>query len=140
MNKNMKWARGLPGGMINQIMALKPVQVYCEHVMPEYTEFTIKTTGEIGIGVSICSPIEVEEGDYGWEGDRKLFNAKKGKVQAAGRAIAALRKRRSSMPIRNQFPRKWTSAQVKRLQKMGFLYEFKSAHIVREAHYIIRGA
>jgi len=126
MNKKMKWARGLPGGMINQIMALKPVFVNCEHVMPEFTEFIIRTENGSGIGISICSPIEVEEGDYGWEGERKLFNAKKGKIQAAARAIYALKKRRTSMPIRNEFPRKWTLAQIKRLQKMRQLYTYKS--------------
>ena len=127
MRKELRWTKGLPGNMIKQILEMEPELVDCIYSMPKYTEFIIRKKDEWGVGIAICSPIEVIDG---W-GDSTLFNAKKGKIVAAGRAIAALKTKKSSLPIRKKFPFSWKRSQIKRLKEMIMISEYKSNYLTR---------
>lgn len=129
MRKELRWTKGLPGNMIKQILEMEPEIVKCVYVMPEFTKFYIYTKNGFGIGVAIYSPIEMMADS--WNDDKIPFDSKKGKILAASRAIKALKVKKSSSPIRKEFPRSWKPSQIKRLKEISevYKYDYKSNYL-----------
>lgn len=122
---NIKWMRYLHPSLIKNILDLQPDSVRAAVHEPKFVVYEIKKGKAAGIGVAVCSPIEGCENDEDFlNGQGKKFSHVDGRTKAAGRAAKALRNRKSSLPIRDDFPRKWFPSQVSQLKEMKKLYGF----------------
>jgi len=122
---SMKWMRYLHPGLIKNILDLQPDSVRAAVHEPKFVVYEIKKGKTAGIGVSVCSPIEGCENDQDFlNGQGKKFSHIYGRTKAAGRALKALRNRKSSLPIRESFPRRWFPSQVAQLKEIKNLYGF----------------
>lgn len=117
-----RWMRGLPRNLVEEILRQDPGKVAFHVKQPTHVVCTIvKATGESGLGIAICSHLE-----------RTMFDVREGKIKAAGRALRALKRRESGLPIRTslaQFPSGWTPAQKKLVATIGFNLGWKSIYV-----------
>ncbi len=106
-----KWTKGLPSGLISDILAEEPRTVQFTITAPETVMCVIICAHGRGYGMAICSTL-----------DRSIFNVKEGKKRAAGRALGAVVRRNDNDRIRTSrstFPRTWKPAQIKRVAELG---------------------
>jgi hypothetical protein len=101
---------------VEKIEELNPVQVLFETKAPEAVKCLILLKDVAGKGIAICSVI-----------DEYVFDEKKGKNIAAGRAVRALVNQTTEDMIRSSnFPNTWLVRQTKRLIKYNQEECFKS--------------
>lgn len=119
--KSQKWMKLLNSRLIDSILMFDPVKVDFEVQENEHVICTIELpNGNLGIGISICSMDDV-------------FDIKEGKEKAAGRALAAIKKQKSSRYIRSlwsEFPNTWLKEEIIRLINYADAFEYKSAYLV----------
>lgn len=127
-----KWAKGLTKELIEKILLeIEPDEVFYYHKMPEITVFIIEKGIEVAIGISICSPIDACSKYFEGGG----FSARKGKIQAAGRAVKAFLNKRNALPIRYEdYPNSWNKRQIDLLNKVGEKWGYKSIYRITIGH------
>ena len=116
--ENNKWMKGLNKELIHRILEFEPTDVTFNVKAPISTTCTIKTEYVKGVGVAICSMMDV-------------FDVRCGKNKAAGRALRALLEKESSMPIRKiwqYFSGSWTKRRIERLIEFPRFYK-SSYHV-----------
>lgn len=121
--ENNKWMKGLNKELIHRILEFEPVEVGFYIRAPLSVTCVIKTGGEEGKGFAICSMLDT-------------FDARCGKNKAAGRALRALIKKESSMPIRREmkyFSGSWTKKRMERVIGFSILRVFKSYYVESNA-------
>ncbi len=100
--KYNSWKRGLSKSLVEQIEKLKPDSVEFNIHKDLYTTCTIKKGNEIAHGISICSILD-------------RFDEREGKNKAAGRAVKAMKTKKSGDFKRsdlNKLPPTWTLKQA----------------------------
>lgn len=117
LRKQNKWKRGLSRNLVEGISALQPTSVTFDIQHPELVRCIITTRKGRGIGLAICSVLDV-------------FEDRRGKHLAAGRALKALVKESDSELIRcdHDFPQSWTFRQANRVSNLA--YEFWKSQFV----------
>jgi hypothetical protein len=130
--KATKWAKGMPKELVDEVFCLNPIKVVFEEKYPKYITCFIKLpTNEIGVGLSICSSTELVWNDCNskWDID---FNRNKGKKQALGMALGALKRKRSKHRVRNdfyQFPNNWTKKMIMNIIDISKIFAYRSTYI-----------
>ena len=111
LRKQNKWKRGLGRSLVENISMFNPTSVTFDVKHPELIRCIIATRNGTGVGLAICSVYDV-------------FDEKRGRNLAAGRALKALTKETDSELIRcdHDFPQSWTFRQAGRVSK--FANEF----------------
>jgi hypothetical protein len=111
LRKQNKWKRGLSRKLVEDILTYDPDFVQFDIEYPEVIRCIIKTPHGIGTGIAICSVLD-------------MFDEKRGKHLAAGRALKAIVNGTDSELIRcdHGFPLSWTFRQAGRVSKFSDLY------------------
>lgn len=118
-----RWMKHLNKGLIENVLKLDNPLVDFYIKEPEYILCYILTSNNNKIvhkvsGLSICSVV-----------DKHKFNYRTGKSKAIVRALKALKNKNSSGLIRKEeFPRSWSTSQVKRIKDMSLKQQYKSVY------------
>lgn len=125
LRKRNKWKKNLSRRLVEEIISFPTENVEFEIKKPDYVKCTIKTKDAVGVGISICSFI-----------DEPVFDEKRGRNIAAGRAVKALKNMECSEPIRRWtydcFPMTWFIRQAEKVSSLGDMFWYKS--IVESIH------